>query len=151
MLDLLAKDLNRRVRAVSEAIIVTCPEVAARHLLDSVFVPFSDFDQEELCVLLLNTRNRITHDVFLYRGTLNCVHIRPAEVFKEAVRTNAAAILLAHNHPSGDPTPSPADVHLTEEILALGKSLDLPLLDHIVVGEGCWFSLREQGVVFRAP
>jgi DNA repair protein RadC len=145
---LLAKEANRHVRAVREQIIVTTPSIAAQHLMTSVFAPFAEFDQEELCVLLLNTRNRITHDVFLYRGTLNAVHVRPAEVFKEAIRMNAASIILAHNHPSGDPNPSPQDVSLTEEFVALGKTLDIALLDHIIIGEQNWLSMREKNLGF---
>lgn len=147
--DVFGQEKNRRVRAVREQIIVTTPSIAAQHLMESVFTPFADFDQEELWVLLLNTRNRITHDVFLYRGTLNSVHVRPAEVFKEAIRVNAASIILAHNHPSGDPQPSPQDVSLTLEIATLSKALDIALLDHIIVGDQKhWLSLREKKMGF---
>ena len=90
----------------------------------------------------------MTHEVLLYRGTVDMVPVRPAEVFKEAVRVNAAAILLAHNHPSGDPSPSPQDIELTETVVLAGKLLGVALLDHIVVGQQVWISLRERGMGF---
>ena len=102
----------------------------------------------ELWILLLNTKNLITHEVMLYRGTLDSIHVRPAEVFKEAIRVNAASILLAHNHPSGDPTPSDHDVRLTEILYKIALLLDIDLLDHIVLGNGIWFSLKEHGLGF---
>lgn len=98
---------NRFVRAVREEVVVHRPADAAAHLLQQIFVPFERFDQEELWLLLLSARNRITHEVMLYRGTVDSIPIRPAEVFKEAIRVNAAGILLAHNHPSGECSPSP--------------------------------------------
>ena len=136
------------MRQVREEVIVRSPGDAAVHLLEKVFVPFDRLDQEELWVLLLSTRNRITHEVLLYRGTVEMVPVRPAEVFKEAIRVNATAILLAHNHPSGDPTPSPQDGELTETIVLAGKLLGIALLDHIVVGQQVWVSLRERGIGF---
>ena len=141
-------DGNRFVRVVREEVIVRSPADAAVHLLEKVFVPFDRLDQEELWVLLLSTRNRITHEVLLYRGTVDMVPVRPAEVFKEAIRVNATAILLAHNHPSGDPSPSPQDVQLTETIVHAGEMLGIALLDHILVGRQVWISLRERGLGF---
>ena len=84
----------------------------------------------------------------VYRGTINTVYIRPAEVFKEAVRVNAPALLLSHVHPSGDPTPSPEDVRVTEEVVQAGKLLNISVLDHIVVGKDVWISLKERGLGF---
>lgn len=141
-------DGNRFVRVVREEVIVRSPADAAAHLLEKVFVPFERLDQEELWLLLLSTRHRVTHEVLLYRGTADTVQVRPAEVFKEAVRVNATAILLAHNHPSGDPSPSPQDVELTETLVLAGKLLGITLLDHIVVGQQVWISLRERGMGF---
>ncbi len=102
-----ASESNRFVRVVREEVIVRTPADAAVHLQEKVFAPFDRLDQEELWVLLLSTSHRITHEVMLYRGTVDMIFVRPAEIFKEAVRVNAAAILLAHNHPSGEPLPSP--------------------------------------------
>ena len=100
-------DDRRFVRAVRDEIIVRTPADAAEHLIRHVYTPFDQFDQEELWTCLLNSRNRITHEVMVYRGTVNTVRVRVAEIFKEAVRTNAAGFVLSHCHPSGDPTPSP--------------------------------------------
>jgi DNA repair protein RadC len=74
--------------------------------------------------------------------------VRVGEIFKEALKRNSAAIIVSHNHPSGDPSPSPEDVLVTREIVSAGKLLDVEVLDHIVVGHGCWCSLRERGLGF---
>jgi DNA repair protein RadC len=95
--------------------------------------------------LLLNTKNRITHEALVYRGTVNSIYIRPAELFKEAVRVNAPALLLSHVHPSGDPTPSPEDVRVTELSVQAGKLLGIDVLDHLIIGNDVWFSLKESG------
>lgn len=131
-----------------EEVVVRRPADAAAYLLQKIFVPFDQFDQEELRLLLLSTRNCITYEVMLYRGTLDTVFVRPAEVFKEAVRVNAAAVVLAHNHPSGEASPSPQDVSLTALAHQAGELLGIPLLDHIVVGRQTWTSLRELGLAF---
>ena len=85
----------------------------------------------------------------VYRGSLNSSLVRVAEVFKEAVRVNAASIIVAHNHPSGDPTPSTEDIRVTEQIVAAGKLLEVEVLDHLVIGERDWVSLRAKRLGFR--
>jgi DNA repair protein RadC len=106
-------------------------------------------DQEYLYVLLLDTRNRVIGaPLEIYHGSLNTSLIRGGELFKHAVRINAAAIVLAHNHPSGDPSPSPEDVAVTRAVVEAGKLLDISLLDHIVVGNPRWVSLKERGLGF---
>lgn len=149
--NLAAGETSRFVRKVDEEVVVKMPDDAAWHLLQKVFVPFDRLDQEELWLLLLSTRNRITHEVMLYRGTLDMVPVRPSEVFKEAVRVNAASVMLAHNHPSGDPSPSMQDVKLTEMLVLAGELLNIPVVDHIVVGRKTWLSLRMKGLGFRQP
>ena len=117
--------------------------------MNQVFVPFEEFKQEQLYVLLLDQRNRITHDVMVYKGTVNTVNIRVAEMFMEAVRHGSPSILMSHNHPSGDPTPSPEDVRVTELLVAAGALLDVQLLDHIIIGNNQQYtSLRAQGLGF---
>jgi DNA repair protein RadC len=91
-------------------------------------------EQEELWVLLLDSRNRHMFTTQLYRGSLNSSSVRPAEIFKEAIRLNAASLIIVHNHPSGDPAPSPEDVNLTRMLIEAGQMLDLPVLDHVIVG-----------------
>lgn len=140
---------SRFVREVRESVHIRTANDAAQHLMQRVYTPFDQFDQEELWSLLLDTKNVVTHEVMVYRGTLNSVHIRMAEVFKEAVRVNAASFLLSHCHPSGEPTPSPEDVRVTERLVEVGQLLDIPMLDHIVVGRDTWVSMKERGLGFR--
>lgn len=108
----------------------------------------SALDQEHLRVLLLDRRNRVLEIVEVYKGSVNSSQVRVGEVFKEAVRKNASAIIVAHNHPSGDPTPSPDDVAVTRAIVQAGKLLDIDVLDHLVIGLGKWVSLKERGLGF---
>jgi DNA repair protein RadC len=108
----------------------------------------SALEQEELWVMLLDTRNRFMSLDKLYRGSLNSSMVRVGEVFKGAIRRNSASILVMHNHPSGDPTPSPDDVALTRAIVSAGKLLDIEVLDHLVVGGGRFISLKERGLGF---
>lgn len=139
---------ERFVRQVQEEVLVRSPADAANHLLRHVFHPFDRFEQEELWTLLINTRSRITHEVMVYRGTVNAVHLRPAEVFREAVRKNAVMVVIGHCHPSGDPTPSPEDVQATRQLVLAGISLGIEVLDHVVIGKQKWVSLNERGLGF---
>jgi DNA repair protein RadC len=108
----------------------------------------SALEQEELWVMLLDTRNRLVHIEKLYRGSLNSSMVRVGEVFKGVIRRNLASIIVLHNHPSGDPTPSPDDIALTRAIVSAGKLLDIEVLDHLVVGGGHFISLKERGLGF---
>ena len=105
-------------------------------------------DREHFIVMVLDTRNQILHKETLYIGTLNSAHIRVADVFQVALRRNGASVVVAHNHPSGDPNPSPEDVSVTRELVAAGKLLEIEVLDHLVIGDGRWVSLRERGLGF---
>ncbi|PKO16830.1 MAG: hypothetical protein CVU39_06335 [Chloroflexi bacterium HGW-Chloroflexi-10] len=105
-------------------------------------------DQEQLRVMLLDTRNRLEKMITLYQGSLNSSSVRVGELFKEAIRRNSAAILLIHNHPSGDPSPSPEDIAMTRAAVQAGKLLDVEVLDHIVIGRGRHVSLKEKGLGF---
>jgi len=91
--------------------------------------------EEHFYVLLLNTKNRVNgvHEVSV--GSLNATIVHPREIFKAAILSNSASVILVHNHPSGDPTPSPEDRHLTEQIAKAGKVLDIPVLDHVIMGD----------------
>lgn len=108
----------------------------------------SALEQEHLRALLLDRRNRVLEVVEIYRGSVSSSQVRVGEVFKEAVRKNASAIVVVHNHPSGDPTPSPDDVAVTRAIVQAGKLLDVEVLDHLVIGQGRWVSLKERGLGF---
>lgn len=138
--------VGRFVRELEEGMSVTSPAEVAHYLMTQVYTPFAAFDQEELWVLLLNVKHKITHDALVYRGTVNASSVRIAEVFKQAIRHNRPAIILAHNHPSGDPLQSREDIHVTNQVIQAGRLLDVELLDHIIVGDGRWTSLREQGL-----
>jgi DNA repair protein RadC len=106
-------------------------------------------DQEQLRVVILNTRNRILKIHTVYQGSLNASLVRVGEVFKEALRLNAAALLLVHNHPSGEPCASPEDVLLTRQVVEAGKLLDCEAIDHLIIGQGRWLSMRQHGLGFE--
>jgi DNA repair protein RadC len=105
-------------------------------------------EREELRVILLNTRNVVQRVATVYQGNVSSSLVRIGELFRDAVRLNAAGVILVHNHPSGDPTPSPDDLHLTAEALAAGRLLDIDVLDHLVIGHDAYTSLRDRGVAF---
>lgn len=105
-------------------------------------------EQEHLVVLLLDTRNRVIRQETVYVGSLNTSVVRVGEVFREAVRANAAALIVAHNHPSGDPSPSPEDVAVTRAIVQAGRLLDIEVLDHLILGKNRHLSLRQAGLGF---
>lgn len=102
-------------------------------------------EQEELRVLLLNSKNVVTGVVTVYVGNLAGSTVRVGEVFRDAVRRQAAAIVVVHNHPSGDPSPSADDLRITAELAEAGRLLDIELLDHVVVARDGWVSLRALG------
>ena len=104
--------------------------------------------QEEVRLLVFDTKHHVLAQSTLYRGSINSSPARVAEVFREAVRRNAFAIALAHNHPSGDPAPSSADVAFTEAVVNAGQLLDVKLLDHLVFGHGRYVSMRQQKLGF---
>jgi DNA repair protein RadC len=105
-------------------------------------------DQEELWVAALDTKNRLIKVSKVYRGSVNAAMIRVGEVFKEALRLNATSIIVAHNHPSSDPTPSPEDILVTRQIVEAGKLLDVETLDHLILAGSRYVSLRERGLGF---
>jgi DNA repair protein RadC len=141
-----ALELGRRVLATSpeQRYQIRSPADAAGLLmLDMAFL-----EQEHLRVLLLNTKNHVIGSPTIYKGSLNSNVVRVGEIFREAIRQNCAAIIVAHNHPSGDPTPSPEDIAVTREIIQAGKLLDIDVLDHLVIGHNRYVSLRERGLAF---
>lgn len=105
-------------------------------------------EQEELLTMLLDTKNRVLETPTVYRGSLNTSLIRVGELFREAIRANCAAMIVIHNHPSGDPTPSPEDVAVTRQIAEAGKLLDVEVLDHLIIGRQRFVSLKERGLGF---
>lgn len=107
-------------------------------------------DQEELWVAALDTKNKLIKVAKVYRGSVNTAMIRVGEVFKEALRLNATSIIVAHNHPSSDPTPSPEDILVTRQIVEAGKLLDVETLDHLILAGSRYVSLRERGLGFSS-
>ena len=108
----------------------------------------SVFTQEHLRVINLDTRNRVINIENVYIGTLNSSTVRVGELFRSAIQHSAAAVILVHNHPSGDPTPSPEDVHLTRTVVQAGRLLDIEVLDHIILGQVSFTSLKDKGLGF---
>ena len=145
-----ALELGRRIASLApeERAQISCPQDAA----NLVSAEMELLPQEQLVVLLLNTRNQVVGRRTIYIGTVNSSAVRPAEVLRPAVRENAPSIIMVHNHPSGDPTPSPEDVAITRDLVAAGKLMDIELLDHLVIGQGGRFtSLKEKGLGFDLP
>lgn len=102
--------------------------------------------QEHMRVMLLDTRNRVLKIETVYKGSLNAAIIRTAEIFRPAIKENAASIVIAHNHPSGDPSPSSEDIRATREIIKAGRMLGIDLLDHVIIGNNKYVSLKERGL-----
>lgn len=119
-----------------------------RDVADRLIPVMGHLEREELRVVLLNAKNAVVKVVTVYQGNVSASLVRVGELFRDAVRINAAGAILVHNHPSGDPTPSPDDLHLTAEALAAGRLLDIELLDHVVIGHDAFVSLRDRGIAF---
>lgn len=114
----------------------------------AVFAPrLQDLPVEEFHVAILDAQHRLERDVLVTRGLLNSSLVHPREVFREAIAERAAAVILVHNHPSGDPTPSAEDRVVTEQLVAAGRLLDIPVHDHIIVGRGRYMSFAEAGLL----
>jgi DNA repair protein RadC len=120
-------------------------------IAERLILQMGRLEREELRVVILNTKNTVLRVASVYQGNVASSLVRVGELFRDAVRLNASGIIMVHNHPSGDPTPSPDDLHLTAEALAAGRLLDIQLLDHLVVGHDAWVSLRDRGVAFDRP
>ncbi|HEX9118078.1 MAG TPA: DNA repair protein RadC [Anaerolineae bacterium] len=124
---------------------VKSPADAANLLLGEMAL----LEQEHLRTILLDTKNHVLKIHTVYIGSLNSAQVRVGELFREAIRANSAALIVAHNHPSGDPSPSPEDVAVTRDIVAAGKLLSIDVLDHLVIGNGSrWLSMKERGLGF---
>jgi len=144
-----AIEIARRVARVpvGGAWTVRTPGDAAEPLIDAM----GSLEREELRVLLLDTKNVVVAERTVYRGNLAGSSVRVGEVFRDAVRRCAAAVVVAHNHPSGDPSPSGEDLRITAELVEAGRLLDIELLDHLVIGRGRWTSLRAVGALAQPP
>ncbi|MCJ7737494.1 MAG: DNA repair protein RadC [Anaerolineae bacterium] len=143
-----ALEIGRRLMAETpeERWQIRAPSDAAHILMPML----SHQIQEHLIVMVLDTRNRVIHQQTLYVGTRNTSLCRIAEVFGVAMQHNAAGIMIAHNHPSGDPNPSPEDVALTRRLVEAGKLMEIAVLDHLVIGHNTYVSLHERNLGFES-
>jgi DNA repair protein RadC len=123
---------------------VSSPADAANLLMTEM----AFLEQEHLRLVLLDTRNHVLSTPTIYIGSLNTSVLRVGELFRAAIKENAAAIIVAHNHPSGDPAPSPEDIRVTAQIVKAGKLLDIDVLDHVIIGRQRFVSLKERGLGF---
>jgi DNA repair protein RadC len=119
-----------------------------RDVADRLMPEMGGLEREELRVVLLDARNAVVAAPVVYQGNVSSALVRVGELFRDAVRRHAAGLIVVHNHPSGDPAPSPDDLHLTAETVAAGRLLDIGVLDHVIIGHGTWVSLRDRGVAF---
>ena len=142
-----ALELGRRLMVASpeERPVVRSPADAANLLM----MEMSLLQQEHLRLILLDTKNRVLGTPTVYIGSLNMSVLRVGEVFREVIRQNCAAVIVVHNHPSGDPTPSPEDVAVTKRIVNAGQLLDVEVLDHLVIGQQRYVSMKERGLGFQ--
>lgn len=136
-------ELGRRLSRLNvlEQPKISSPQDAAMLMMDSMRY----LHQEHFVVLFLNTKNHVIAQETIFVGTLNSSLVHPREVFREGIRKSAASIILLHNHPSGDPQPSKEDLDVTQRLVEGGRILGIEVLDHIVIGDGIFVSLKEKG------
>lgn len=138
-------ELGRRLSRgnLLERVRITGPQDAADYMMDALRY----LHQEHFVALYLNTKNQVIGQETLFVGTLNSSLVHPREVFREAIRKSAASLILLHNHPSGDPTPSKEDLDVTKRLVESGRLLGIEVLDHLVIGDGTYVSLKERGLI----
>ena len=135
--------LVREGSCVSEHKAIRSPE----DVVALMSAEFAESAVEMAKMLALDTKNQVIGVFTVSTGSLNASIIHPRDVFQRAILSNAASVILVHNHPSGDPSPSPEDVELTRRLVEAGRLLDIAVLDHVIVGEGFYTSFKEQGLV----
>jgi DNA repair protein RadC len=142
-----ALELGRRLLSSQpdERTVVKCPQDIANLLQAEM----GFLEQEELRVVLLNTKNQVMGMPAIYRGSVNTSLVRVSELFREAIRQNCPALIVVHNHPSGDPSPSPEDIQVTRQAVEAGKLLNIEVLDHLIIARQSYVSLKEQGLSFE--
>lgn len=138
---LAAVELGKRLtrKQSTERYVIRSPEDAAAYLMPDM----SNLNQEHFVVLFLNVKNEVLHSRTIFIGSLNSSIVHPREVFREAVKRSAASIICAHNHPSGNPAPSPEDIEVTKRLAEAGRIVGIDLLDHIIIGDHKFLSLKE--------
>jgi len=145
VLILAALELGRRLNQYrpQEKYFIRSPEDGADYVMEEM----RQLKQEHFVVLFLDTKNQIIHRQTIFIGSLNASIVHPREVFREAVRRSAASIICIHNHPSGDPAPSQEDIQVTRRLVEAGKMMGIELLDHLIIGDRRFVSLKEKGYV----
>ena len=140
---LTAVELGRRVHNLitTDRYVIRSPEDCANFLMEEMRF----LSQEHFVCVYLNTKNQVLHKQTVFIGSLNSSIVHPREVFKEAFRRSAASIICAHNHPSGDPTPSKEDIDVTRRLIECGRLIGIDILDHLIIGEKKYVSLKEKG------
>ncbi len=127
----------------SDKYTIRSPEDGASYLMEELRF----LTQEHFVCLYLNTKNQVIHKQTIFIGSLNASIVHPREVFKEGIRRSAASVLCFHNHPSGDPTPSQEDIQVTKRLVESGKVIGIDVLDHIIIGDKKYVSLKEKGYI----
>lgn len=140
---LAAAEIGKRIyRRHSEGrYVIKSPEDAAAYLMTDM----SSLLQEHFVVLFMNVKNEVLHKQTIFIGSLNSSIVHPREIFREAVKRSAASIIVSHNHPSGNPSPSPEDIEVTKRLVEAGSIMGIELLDHIIIGDHRFISLKEKG------
>lgn len=133
----------RTLKAMKKDVKINTP----RDLADLLMGEMNDLAQEVLKVVLLSTKNIIIGTKDVFKGSLNTSIVHPREIFKQAIDKNSASIIICHNHPSGDPTPSKEDINITLRIKECGNILGIQLVDHIIIGNNKFVSLKERGLI----
>ncbi len=138
-----AAELGKRIYSVAQTgrYAIKSPEDAAAYLMTDM----SKLTQEHFVVLFLNVKNEVLHKQTIFIGSLNSSIVHPREIFREAVKRSAASLVVAHNHPSGNATPSPEDIEVTKRLAEAGELMGIDLLDHIIIGDQRFISLKEKG------
>lgn len=140
---LAAVEIGRRISNLTyqDRYVIRSPEDGAKYVMNDMRF----LSQEHFVCLYLNTKNQVLHKQTIFIGSLNASIVHPREVFKEAIRRSAASIICLHNHPSGDPAPSREDIEVTKRLVECGKIIGIELLDHLIIGENKFVSLKEKG------
>jgi len=140
---LAAVEIGRRISNLNytDRYVIRSPEDGAKYVMNDMRF----LTQEHFVCLFLNTKNQVIHKQTVFIGSLNASIVHPREVFREALKRSAASIIALHNHPSGDPTPSREDIEVTKRLVECGKIIGIDLLDHLIIGENKFVSLKEKG------
>ncbi|MDO7786259.1 RadC family protein [Desulforamulus aquiferis] len=140
-----ALELGKRLASLpsEDRTVIRCPEDVCSLVMEEL----RDLDREFFQALLLNTKNQVISRETISIGTLNASMVHPRELYKIAIRRSAAAVILVHNHPSGDPTPSREDISLTKRLIEAGEIIGIDVLDHIIIGDNKFISLKSKGLI----